>query len=133
MIRLQFHVLIVRILQVPSVLQLEHRPGNLIRTIVTMAATGKDPDALQVTDGQSRPRLDGGGETLAMMNIRAGKRELATPGVYPDVRHAHAPRRLNIIAAAAEAGVVVVRTLGRERDRDPTLHLDLHPGDPKIA
>ena len=96
---------------------------------MTMAATGMDPAALQVTDGQSRPRLDGGGETLAMMNISAGKQELATPGVKPDVRHAHAPRRLNIIAAAAEAGVVVIRTLGREQDRDPTLH----PGGPKIA
>ena len=129
MIRRLYRVLIVRILHVPSVLQREHRPGNLIRTIVTMAATGMDPAALQVTDGQSRPRLDGGGETLAMMNISAGKQELATPGVKPDVRHAHAPRRLNIIAAAAEAGVVAIRTLGRERDRDPTLH----PEGPKIA
>ena len=129
MIRRLYRVLIVRILHVPSVLQREHRPGNLIRTIVTMAATGMDPAALQVTGGQSRPRLDGGGETLAMMNISTGKQELATPGVKPDVRHAHAPRRLNIIAAVAEAGVVVIRTLGQERDRDPTLH----PGGPKIA
>ncbi len=129
MIRRLYRVLIVRILHVPSVLQREHRPGNLIRTIVTMAATGMDPADLQVTDGQSRPRLDGGGETLAMMNIRAGKQELATPVVYPDGRHAHVPRRLNIIAAGAESGVVVIRTLDRERDRD----LTLHPRGPKIA
>ena len=96
MLQLLFHVLLVRILHVHSILQQEHHPDSLIKTIVTMAATRMDPADQQATDGQSHPRQDGGGETLAMMNNRAGKQKPATPGVYPDVRHAHAPRRLII-------------------------------------